>query len=140
MNQVFNYSKDIIVNYNYYAIVFQCYQILNVLFDLPGSYSNLFIFFNFINLPREDAYQKEDIPYNDIRYEEACILYNLGAMYSRLGANESRKTNDVLNIFDKKTNFLFDFSRVLKMLVNISDVQLLVMKKFEINIQPIHLI
>ncbi|CAF1159923.1 unnamed protein product [Rotaria sp. Silwood1] len=42
----------------------------------------------------EDAFQKEDNTYNDIRFEEACILYNLGAMYSRLGANESRRTHD----------------------------------------------
>ncbi|CAF0888609.1 unnamed protein product [Adineta steineri] len=42
----------------------------------------------------EDAYQKEDNSYSDIRFEEACILYNLGAMYSRLGVNESRKTHD----------------------------------------------
>ena len=44
---------------------------------------------------REDAYQKEESSYNDIRFEEACILYNLGAMYSRLGANEPRRTHDV---------------------------------------------
>ncbi|CAF3354792.1 unnamed protein product [Rotaria socialis] len=42
----------------------------------------------------EDAFQKEDNTYNDVRFEEACILYNLGAMYSRLGANESRRTHD----------------------------------------------
>ncbi|CAF0965313.1 unnamed protein product [Adineta ricciae] len=42
----------------------------------------------------EDAYQKEENSYNDIRFEEACILYNLGAMYSRLGANEPRRTHD----------------------------------------------
>ena len=44
---------------------------------------------------REDAFQKEDNTYYDVRFEEACILYNLGAMYSRLGANESRRTSDV---------------------------------------------
>ena len=44
---------------------------------------------------REDAYQKEENSYHDIRFEEACILYNLGAMYSRLGANEPRRTDDV---------------------------------------------
>jgi len=37
MNLVFNYLKDIIVNYNYYEIVFQCYLILNVQFDLLGN-------------------------------------------------------------------------------------------------------
>ncbi|UJR14946.1 hypothetical protein I4U23_001927 [Adineta vaga] len=42
----------------------------------------------------EDAYQKEENSYNDVRFEEACILYNLGAMYSRLGANEPRRTHD----------------------------------------------
>ena len=44
---------------------------------------------------REDGYQKEDNTYNDIRFEESCILYNIGALYSKLGANELRKTHEV---------------------------------------------
>ncbi|CAF3260744.1 unnamed protein product [Rotaria sp. Silwood2] len=42
----------------------------------------------------EDAFQKDENTYNDIRFEEACILYNIGAIYSRLGANETRKTHE----------------------------------------------
>ncbi|CAF0735791.1 unnamed protein product [Adineta steineri] len=42
----------------------------------------------------EDAFQREDNTYSDIRFEEACILYNIGAMYSKLGAHESRKSHE----------------------------------------------
>ncbi|CAF1254501.1 unnamed protein product [Rotaria sordida] len=42
----------------------------------------------------EDGFQKDENTYNDIRFEEACILYNIGAIYSRLGANETRKTHE----------------------------------------------
>jgi len=51
----------------------------------------LFCFF----FNREDGFQREDNSYNDIRFEEACILYNIGAMYSKLGASETRKTHEV---------------------------------------------
>ncbi|CAF1156375.1 unnamed protein product [Rotaria sp. Silwood1] len=44
----------------------------------------------------EDGFQKDENTYNDIRFEEACILYNIGAIYSKLGANEIRKTHDSL--------------------------------------------
>jgi hypothetical protein len=63
------------------------------LVKITSSNNTKIIFSSF----REDAFQKEDNTYNDIRFEEACILYNLGAMYSRLGANESRRTHDVEN-------------------------------------------
>ncbi|CAF1153019.1 unnamed protein product [Adineta ricciae] len=42
----------------------------------------------------EDGFQREENTYNDIRYEEACILYNIGVIYSKLGAHESRKTHE----------------------------------------------
>lgn len=113
MNRVFNLSNDTIVNYNYYEIVFQCYQKRNVLCDLLGR--KMFIIFDrFSRLNfREDAYQKEDNSYNDIRFEEACILYNLGAMYSRLGANESRRSNDVRrtrhhSLYATETRFILE--------------------------------
>jgi hypothetical protein len=50
------------------------------------------------SFPREDAFQKEDNSFNDIRFEEASVLYNIAAMYSRMGANENRKTPDVCSI------------------------------------------
>lgn len=88
---------------------------------------------------REDAFQKEDNSYNDIRFEEACIMYNLGAMYSRLGANESRRTNDVNKTKESsEQSLVFLLSRVLKMHVPIFDVPQHVMKKFAINTPPIH--
>ncbi|CAF4256660.1 unnamed protein product [Rotaria socialis] len=44
----------------------------------------------------EDGFQKDESTCNDIRFEEASILYNIGAIYSRLGANETRKTHESL--------------------------------------------
>lgn len=43
---------------------------------------------------REDGFQKDENTFNDIRFEEASILYNIGAIYSRLGALEIRKTHE----------------------------------------------
>ena len=71
---------------------------------------------------------------NDIRFEEASILYNIGAMYSRLAANETRRTpevNDRTTVIEHR-NFLLSF-RVRKQRVPISDTQLGVSKKSEIN-------
>jgi hypothetical protein len=109
MKMVYNIFDVIIVNYNYYAIDFQCYPILNVQFDLLGrrllkNQTNSFDF-DF----REDGHQKEDNTYNDIRFEETCILYNIGALYSKLGANETRRTHEVdwkKNISEKIENIL----------------------------------
>ncbi|UJR31730.1 hypothetical protein I4U23_019210 [Adineta vaga] len=42
----------------------------------------------------EDGFQREENTYSDIRFEEACILYNIGAMYSKLGAHESRNSHE----------------------------------------------
>ena len=44
---------------------------------------------------REDAFQKEENTFNDIRFEEASILYNLAVVYSKLGSHETRKTHEV---------------------------------------------
>jgi hypothetical protein len=60
-------------------------------------------------------------------------------MYSRLGANESRRTHDVSKeFFVFILNPMLSFCRVLKMHVLIFDVRLRVSKKYEINIQHIH--
>lgn len=49
------------------------------------------MFFSF----REDAFQGDDTSSDDVRFEETNILYNLGAVYSKLGAKESKKNHDV---------------------------------------------
>ena len=44
---------------------------------------------------REDAFQREENTFNDIRFEEASILYNIGVVNARLGGSEPRKTHEV---------------------------------------------
>ena len=44
---------------------------------------------------RHDVYSGEPNIYNDVRYEQACLLFNLGGLYSQLGANEARLTDEV---------------------------------------------
>lgn len=68
-----------------------CCSIYLVLKNRGKTLRNRCVFLSY----REDAYQKEDISFNDVRYEEACVLYNIGALYTKLGANESRRTPDV---------------------------------------------
>ena len=63
------------------------------------------MFFERVFLNREDAFQKDENTYSDIRFEEACILYNIGAIYSKLGAIETRRTHEVS--FIKNLKFLF---------------------------------
>lgn len=33
--------------------------------------------------------------YKDIRYEQACVLYNIGCLYAQLASRESRQTDEV---------------------------------------------
>ncbi|CAF0803217.1 unnamed protein product [Didymodactylos carnosus] len=42
----------------------------------------------------EDAYQKDESSFNDARFEETAILYNIGAIYTHLAGRETRKTHD----------------------------------------------
>ena len=44
---------------------------------------------------RFDVYSGDPIIHKDVRYEQACILFNLGGLYSQLGANEERRTDEV---------------------------------------------
>lgn len=62
---------------------------------LPLSIDSLFIFLFSNFVIRHDIYSGEPVVYNDIRYEQACLLFNLGGLYSQLGANESRLADDV---------------------------------------------
>lgn len=52
-------------------------------------------YFFLLSFNREDAFQKEENTFNDIRFEEASILYNLAVIYSKLGNNEARRTHEV---------------------------------------------
>ncbi len=65
----------------------------SVRFTWQKIYPKIYYYYFFCY--REDGFQKEDNTYNDIRFEEACILYNIGSLYSKLGANETRKTHEV---------------------------------------------
>ena len=44
---------------------------------------------------REDLCSGKLVTYADIKYEQACILYNIGALHSILGAMDNRQSPDV---------------------------------------------
>jgi len=46
-------------------------------------------------ISRLDLYNEERITYQDIRYEQACVLYNIGSLYSQLSARENRLSDEV---------------------------------------------
>jgi hypothetical protein len=59
MNQVYNILDVITVNYNYYVIVFQCYPMANVLFDLLGrKFIQKFIIIIFFVIGKMDFKKK----------------------------------------------------------------------------------
>ena len=146
MSRAWPSSNDTTVSCNSYATVFRCYPTPNVLFDSLGTQPSpsldrrcidwSFVFF------REDAFQKEDNSFNDIRFEEASVLYNIAAMYSRMGANENRKTHDVCSSSSITTVSLTRpvYRRVSKMLAPGFEVQQHVMRKCAINTPPTQLI
>ena len=97
MRPASRFSSDTTVNCSYCAIAFPCCPRPSVPFDSLGKNpfgtnsldpTRCIVF-------REDGFQKEDNTFNDVRFEEAAILYNIGALYSRLGANEARRTHEV---------------------------------------------
>jgi len=45
-----------------------------------------------------DVYTGDPIVQKDIRFEQACVLFNLGGLYSQLGANEQRSTDESMKI------------------------------------------
>lgn len=51
------------------------------------------IFFSWI-----DTFDEEPFTHADIRFEQACILYNLGALHSVLGAKESRTVEEEMKV------------------------------------------
>lgn len=44
---------------------------------------------------RYDVYSGEPVVYKDVRYEQACVLFNLGGLYSQLASNEDRMSDEV---------------------------------------------
>ena len=45
---------------------------------------------------RDDVYSGRSVAQVDMRYEQACILYNIGALHSILGAMDSRQSPEVI--------------------------------------------
>lgn len=41
-----------------------------------------------------DVYSGEPVVYKDVRYEQACVLFNLGGLYSQLASNEDRMSDE----------------------------------------------
>ena len=44
---------------------------------------------------REDPYTGRQTTRADIRFEQACVLYNIGALHAQLGAMDNRQSPDV---------------------------------------------
>ena len=44
---------------------------------------------------REDLCSGKLVTYADIKYEQACILYNIAALHSILGAMDNRQSHEV---------------------------------------------
>lgn len=55
-----------------------------------------FIIFIFELFVRTDIYSGVAYNITDIEYEEACILYNIGALHSKLGTMDSRINAEVI--------------------------------------------
>ena len=51
----------------------------------------LYLFMRF----RECVYTGKSVTMADIRYEQACVLYNVGALHSILGALDNRQSPEV---------------------------------------------
>eukprot|EP00795_Rhopilema_esculentum_P013497 gene13497-4376_t len=45
-----------------------------------------------------DVYTGDPVTQKDIRFEQACVLFNLGGLYSQLGANESRTSDESMKV------------------------------------------
>lgn len=41
-------------------------------------------------------YNEKEIVHSDIRFEQECILYNIGALHSYLGGLDSRNNDEVI--------------------------------------------
>lgn len=44
-------------------------------------------------------YSEEPFVYNDIRFEQACLIFNLGGMFSQIAAFEPRVADEVSPIW-----------------------------------------
>lgn len=44
---------------------------------------------------REDVFLGREVTIPDVKFEQACILYNIGALHSILGSIETRQSADV---------------------------------------------
>ena len=64
---------------------------------------------------REELHSGREICLSDIKFEQACILYNIGALHSVLGAMDTRQSADVSlyligQILDKQSKPKFDLN------------------------------
>ena len=47
---------------------------------------------------REDVHSGREVTLEDIKFEQACVLYNIGSLHSVLGAMDTRQSADVSNL------------------------------------------
>ena len=52
-------------------------------------------FFSFINFGRTDIYSGKEICHDDIKFEQASVLHNLGALHAELGGKDERMSDEV---------------------------------------------
>ena len=63
----------------------------------------MFLYF----IHREEPYRDKILSYGDIAFEQFCVLYNIGALHSYLGAMDNRQNAEVSHLLgNKKILFL----------------------------------
>ncbi|ESN98810.1 hypothetical protein HELRODRAFT_67421 [Helobdella robusta] len=51
-----------------------------------------------ISFSWEDSMARREVTHNDIRYEQACILFNVGSLHSKLGSMENRLSPEGMKV------------------------------------------
>lgn len=82
-------NKNKIIYLNHFSPLFSILRfMINSLSDILNSFG-----------VRYDVYNGDPVVYKDIRYEQACVLFNVGGLYSQLAANENRLSDEVNSSF-----------------------------------------
>lgn len=51
--------------------------------------------FSIVNFDRTDIYSGKETCHDDIKFEQASVLHNLGALHAELGAKDERISDEV---------------------------------------------
>jgi hypothetical protein len=69
---------------------------------------------NLIYCFREDLYHEKEVNSFDIRYEQQCVLYNIGALHSFLGCVDKRFNDEVIHLFSFNCKLIVSLSQLNK--------------------------